>query len=100
MPIDEARVAAAVRQYEVEQFLYSEAALLDEHRYEEWLTLFADDLHYWMPIRRTVSRRDVEREFTKPDEVGYFNETKHLLTETNERAAELAIIQGWSTGNP
>ena len=27
-----------------------EARLLDERRYEEWLALFAEDGHYWMPL--------------------------------------------------
>jgi 3-phenylpropionate/cinnamic acid dioxygenase small subunit len=30
-------------------FVYREARLLDELRYEEWLALYADDAHYWMP---------------------------------------------------
>jgi benzoate/toluate 1,2-dioxygenase subunit beta len=30
-------------------FLYHEAALLDERRYEEWLELFTDDAVYWVP---------------------------------------------------
>ena len=29
---------------EIEQFLYHEAALLDERRYEEWVNLFTDDV--------------------------------------------------------
>lgn len=35
--------------FEIEQFLYREARLLDEERYEEWLGLMTDDIHYWMP---------------------------------------------------
>jgi 3-phenylpropionate/cinnamic acid dioxygenase small subunit len=30
-------------------FVYREARLLDELRYEEWLKLFTEDAHYWMP---------------------------------------------------
>lgn len=30
-------------------FVYREARLLDELRYEEWLELYAEDGHYWMP---------------------------------------------------
>lgn len=95
--MDEARLAAAVRQFEVERFLYEEAAILDEHRYEDWLALFADDLHYWMPIRRTVSQRNRDREFTKPDEVGYFNDTKHLLS---ARVSKLLTGRSWSEDPP
>ena len=35
--------------YEIAQFLFREARLMDEHRYEEWLTLWADDGVYWVP---------------------------------------------------
>ncbi len=34
---------------EVEDFLYREAALLDEWRLEEWLTLLTDDASYQVP---------------------------------------------------
>jgi 3-phenylpropionate/cinnamic acid dioxygenase small subunit len=33
----------------VEQFLYLEARLMDEHRYKEWLALWAEDGLYWVP---------------------------------------------------
>ena len=47
-------VAARVMlQFAVEQFYFDEAALLDAHRYEEWVALFTDDTRYFMPIRRT-----------------------------------------------
>jgi p-cumate 2,3-dioxygenase subunit beta len=35
---------------EAERFLYAEARLLDERRFEEWETLFTDDGVYWLPI--------------------------------------------------
>ena len=31
-------------------FVFHEARLIDQHRFEEWLDLFADDGHYWMPL--------------------------------------------------
>ena len=42
-------------QYEVERFLYDEAALLDEFRLHEWVELFTDDVRYWMPVVETVA---------------------------------------------
>lgn len=33
-------------------FVYAEARLLDEQRFEQWLALFTDDGHYWMPLTR------------------------------------------------
>ena len=36
--------------FEVQQFLFREARLLDACRYGEWLKLLTDDIHYWMPV--------------------------------------------------
>ena len=53
--------------FEAEEFLYREASLLDERRLDEWLELVSDDIHYWMPIRRTTTAKEVALEFTQPD---------------------------------
>ena len=39
----------AVDRQRVEQFIYHEADLMDEHRYDEWLALWTDDALYWVP---------------------------------------------------
>jgi benzoate/toluate 1,2-dioxygenase beta subunit len=36
-------------QADIEKFLYREARLLDERRFEEWMNLFAEDGYYWVP---------------------------------------------------
>lgn len=43
--------------YEVEKFLFEEAALLDEFRLHEWVELFTDDMRYWMPVVETVAKK-------------------------------------------
>jgi 3-phenylpropionate/cinnamic acid dioxygenase small subunit len=48
---------------EVEDFLWNEADILDDFRYEEWLDLLTDDMTYWMPIRRNVPSREMENEY-------------------------------------
>ena len=35
---------------ELQNFVYREARLIDQHRFEEWLALYADDGYYWMPL--------------------------------------------------
>lgn len=40
---------AVDRLREAEQFLFHEARLADEHRYEEWERLWTDDALYWVP---------------------------------------------------
>ncbi len=37
---------------EIEAFLFLEARLADESRYEAWVGLMADDVHYWVPNGR------------------------------------------------
>lgn len=44
-------------QQEAEQFLYREAKLLDDRKYEEWLKLFTPDGVYWIPLEDTTNPR-------------------------------------------
>jgi 3-phenylpropionate/cinnamic acid dioxygenase small subunit len=65
---------------EIEDFLYHEAELLDERRYEDWLALVADDVRYWMPMRRNVKVGEQQREFTRADhDINWFDEGKETL---------------------
>jgi biphenyl 2,3-dioxygenase subunit beta len=93
----EDRLAAMVRQYEVERFYYDEAALLDAHRYDEWLALFSDDANYFMPIRRTRMQRELDKEFTRPGEMAFFSDTKTLLA---GRVAKLKSGRSWAEDPP
>ncbi|MEU6849758.1 3-phenylpropionate/cinnamic acid dioxygenase subunit beta [Actinacidiphila alni] len=86
-----------LRQHEVEQFYSYEAALLDAHRYEEWVALFTDDTHYFMPLRRTMTRRQLHLEFTKPGEMAYFDEDKGFL---ETRAKKFATGTSWAEDPP
>ena len=36
----------------VEQFLFQEARLMDEHRFDEWLALWTQPALYWVPSNR------------------------------------------------
>ncbi len=86
-----------ILQYEVEQFLYAEAALLDARQYRQWLGLLADDIHYWMPIRRTVTLADIDREFTKLGDMAYFDDDRTLL---EVRVRKLEAGSAWSEDPP
>ena len=87
----------ALVQYEVEQFLYAEAALLDARRYRDWLGLLADDIHYWMPIRRNVTTADLDLEFTKPGEMAFFDDDRLML---EMRVRKLEAGSAWSEDPP
>ncbi|HEY6494703.1 MAG TPA: 3-phenylpropionate/cinnamic acid dioxygenase subunit beta [Trebonia sp.] len=95
MAIDEGAVQRLLLLAEVSDFLYREADLLDERRYEEWLALLADDYQYAVPLRMNVMYDDVAaREDTRAgSEVCWFDEDK----ETAElRVAQLATGKHWA----
>lgn len=83
--------------HEAEEFLFHEADLLDSRRLDEWLDLLTDDIHYWMPIRRTTTAREVDREFTGPDGVAFFDDDKAMLTMRVER---LSVGRAWAEDPP
>jgi len=95
--VGEDRLAAMFRQYEVEKFLYDEAALLDAHRYEEWLDLFSNDCHYFVPIRRTRMAKERDLEFTKPGEMAFIDDQKMMLA---ARVARLRTGRAWAEDPP
>ena len=77
----DARIDRLLLAEEIADFLYREAELLDERRYREWLDLLADDIRYWMPMRRNVKFGEDEREFTRADsDINWFDEGKDTLT--------------------
>lgn len=60
-------------QYRIEQFLYREAQLLDHWQWGAWLELFAEDILYWMPVRKNRLRRQRDQdEVPEGIEVAHF----------------------------
>jgi 3-phenylpropionate/cinnamic acid dioxygenase small subunit len=72
---------------DVEDFLYYEADLLDQRRFRAWLDLLADDLVYFMPIRRNVKfGQHAEKENTRQGEgISWFDEDKWTLSKRVEQ---------------
>ena len=84
-------------QRDVEQFLYHEAELLDEHRYSEWFTLFSDDVRYWMPTQANRLRRDRGSEASADGEVALFDADKTTL---GWRVRQLESATHWAEDPP
>ncbi len=40
----------SVTREDIIDFIYAEARMLDEGRFDEWLALWLEDGHYWMPL--------------------------------------------------
>ncbi len=60
---------------EIVEFLYREADLLDDHRFGDWVLLFAEDIRYDMPVRTTQFLAKGEGF----ENVGFFDENIHSL---------------------
>ena len=74
------QLARLLLKQEVEDFLYQEAEMLDERRYEEWLDLLCEDIRYYMPMRRNVKFGELDREFTREgQDINWFDEGKDTL---------------------
>lgn len=84
-------------QYEIEQFFYREADILDRRQYRDWLELLTDDIEYWMPIRSTRSMGDEEHEFAKPGEGAFFDDNRRHL---EERVKKLYTGFSWAEDPP
>ena len=56
---------------EIEDFLYLEARLADESRYDEWEALAADDMQYWVPRGRA--------DCDPADRLSYINDNRARL---------------------
>ncbi|EGX57322.1 benzene 1,2-dioxygenase [Streptomyces zinciresistens K42] len=84
-------------QHTVEQFLYAEAQLLDEHRYTEWIELFTDDVHYWAPTRMTRTHRERDREIAAAHQAAHIDDDLRYL---KGRVRRLTSGIAWSEEPP
>jgi 3-phenylpropionate/cinnamic acid dioxygenase small subunit len=94
---------------DVEKFLYREVRLLDERRFHEWLSLFTDDVRYWMAVRSNRYARSskaiaildpdryVEDDVGREDELAILDEDKETLA---ARIARLDTGMAWAEDPP
>lgn len=82
---------------ELNHFYIREAWMLDQRRFKEWLNIFTDDLMYFMPRRKNVSRRDLHRELTQPGDLALLEESK---VDMEIRIARLDTGMAWSEDPP
>jgi len=76
-----------LRYFSVQNFLYEEAALLDERRFDEWLELCAPDIRYWMPAQTNRDRRERGLTVGGPKDLPMFEETWEHLHQRVRRLA-------------
>lgn len=87
---------------EVARFLYQEAALLDDRRWDDWLALWTDDATYAMPTRFDTLAddswdRSLEDSHAAKADLQYIDEPKLLL---DVRVLKLKSGKAWAEQPP
>lgn len=85
------RIVTADLQFQITNFLYLEARLLDQGKYNDWLDLFADDLDYRMLGRVTNEGKDHRSNIDYRSR--YFQETKKSLI---TRVSKFDTTSAWA----
>lgn len=82
--------------HQITQFLYHEAALLDDWKFRAWLDLLDDDLSYTMRTEVNAQTRD-RRKGIQPPTTWVFNDSKSQL---ERRVARLETGMAWAEEPP
>lgn len=64
----------------VSAFLFREARLMDGHAYEEWLSLWEQDAHYWVPANDDDYDTAVHVSLVNEDRIGIENRVIRLTS--------------------
>lgn len=78
---------------EIQQLIFREARLLDAERYDEWVEMLAEDLHYFMPNMETRFRADKSDIIEDLTRAAYFNDDRDDII---KRLARLKTGTAWS----
>lgn len=80
---------------EIEAFLFDEARMLEENRFEDWLKCFADDVRYWMPVKERLDfpakRAETTGGFALFDDDKKSLELRVLRIQTGDAHAEVPM---------
>lgn len=89
--------AAAEDERLIARFLYDEAELVDNMRFEDWLECMHEDVSYWAPVRENRVARERREEFYSKGTSVYFEESKAFLA---QRVFRLNTHMAWAEEPP
>jgi p-cumate 2,3-dioxygenase beta subunit len=78
--------ANAIRRGDIEDFLYQEAALLDEWRLDDWLDLLTDDAAYYVPSNDAPESNHRSALFIVADDINRIRARVKRLKDTQAHA--------------
>ncbi|CAG9263077.1 aromatic-ring-hydroxylating dioxygenase subunit beta [Paraburkholderia caribensis] len=77
----------------LEQFIFMEARLADESRYEDWESLLAEDVRYWVPINGEAANPDLDVSIINDNRSRLATRLRQLKTGTRHSQAPLSIMR-------
>lgn len=87
----------AATAYEIDLFLKREARLLDTERYDDWLAMLADDIHYWMPAVESRRRANNGGATHLPGRMAFFDDYMEHL---QKRVSRFKQPTAWAEDPP
>lgn len=87
----------AATHYEIDTFLKREARLLDTERYDDWLAMLTDDIHYWMPAIESRRRANNGGATHLPGRMAFFDDYMEHL---QRRVARFKQPTAWAEDPP
>ena len=82
------------RHLEVSRWIVDEAYTLDDQRYEDWLEILTDDIHYLMPVRVTTA---LGAGYSTSPGMAHWDENKYSLS---RRVARFLTEHAWTEDPP
>lgn len=78
---------------EIEQFLYGEARLADESRYDDWEALLTDDMHYWVPAGPGAFDPDHDVSIINDNRARLATRLRQLRTGTRHSQSPVSVMR-------
>lgn len=88
LPFDDPRHLSAHR------WIVEESYILDEQRYQDWLSVLAEDIHYYMPVKVTTA---LGAGYDTAPGMAHFDENKYSLS---RRVARFETEHAWTEDPP
>ncbi|MBX9824972.1 MAG: aromatic-ring-hydroxylating dioxygenase subunit beta [Xanthobacteraceae bacterium] len=79
--------------HQLAQFVFLEAQLADESRWEEWEALLADDMHYWVPINETDDASGLDPSIINDNRSRLGTRLRQLRTGTRHSQAPKSVMR-------
>lgn len=91
------RMLAMELEREIQQFLFDEADAVDSRQFERWLEFFAEDLRYWIPLRKNMPGKGKHPDVGGDRDAAWIDDDMETL---RKRVAQILTGVHWAEEPP